>query len=338
MKHSRIVLAGTAVAVAAGLALVPSAAVGHTDNLYTWAFGISEDVTGGFATTSKADASITPLAENTIDIAQEVHGVEICNEVGYAIDTAEAEDPTILTWDHNTGAILTGPIAITLDSDEKVVYVVELDTLADCSVITIAYVVGEETEYPAILKVDPATGAAEVLLDLPEIDSEDDSYTGLATFAGTTYLFLDIDGLPYVSTVTFGDSISEPAQLEGLSNFFESSGFTAGVDFDPTGVLWLTTGVDEEQLYHLVSFAPGVDVASATPTDVGVLPYFSGGTEEAPYFINAPIPLAADGAVAAAPAPQLAATGSEAPFGIAAGALALLVAGGAVLVLRRRAA
>ena len=340
MKHSRIVLAATAVAAAGALALLPSAAMGHTDNLYTWAFITGQEFEGGFATTSKTDASLAPLGENTIDIAGEVHGMEVCNEVGYAVNSPEEDDPEVLTWDHTTGAILTGPVELDLQTEEMALieYTVELDTLADCTVIALIYFYGGDgpgDSYWAIAHIDPATGDTTVMVELPEPDAEDAEYTGLATFAGTTYVFLDINELPYVATADLvAQTVTEPVQLAGLSDFFESDGFTAGVDFDATGVLWLATGVNEEEQYHLVSFAAGADYATAAPTDIGILPY-SGGE---PYLINAPIPLAAEGLAAAAPEPVLAATGSEAPFGIAAGALALLVGGGAVLVLRRRAA
>lgn len=340
MKHSRIVLAATAVAAAGALALVPSAAVGHTDSLFTWAYTVGDPFDGGFATTSKTDASLTPLGESTIDVAQEIHGMEVCNEVGYAVNSPEEDDPAILTWDHTTGAILSGPVELDLQTEEMaaIEYTVELDTLADCTVIALIYYYGGDDpgdSYWAIAHIDPATGDTTVMVELPELDGESDEYTGLATFAGTTYVLLDIDSLPYVATADLvAQTMTEPAQLSGLSDFFESSGFTAGVDFDASGVLWLATGVNAEEQYHLVSFASGADYATAAPTDSGVLPYFG----DLPYLINAPIPLTAEGGAAAAPEPVLAATGSEAPLGIAAGALALLVAGGAVLVLRRRAA
>lgn len=339
MKTSRTVLAGTAVAVAASLALIPSAALGHTDSLFTWAYVVGEDINGGFATTSKTDASLAPVGASTIDVADEIHGMEICNEVGYAVNSPLEDDPGILTWDHVTGAILSGPVELDLQTEEMafIEYTVELDTLADCTVIALIYFYGGDDpgdSYWAIAQIDPVSGDTTVVMELPA-PLADFEYSGLATFAGTTYVFLDIDDLPYVSTVDLtAQTITEPVQLAGLSDFFESEGFTAGVDFDATGVLWLATGVDAEEEYHLVSFAAGADLGTAAPTDLGILPYLG----DDPYLINAPIPLTADGAAAAAPEPVLAATGSEAPFGIAAGALALLVAGGAVLLLRRRAA
>lgn len=335
MKRS-LVISGTAIAVAASVALLPSAAIGHTDSLFSWSYTPVGSDEGGFSSVSKTDATLALLGEDTLEQFPQVTGTEVCNEVGIAVGQAGKDDiafpimRAIATWDHSTGAILSGPTELTIDGLAYVTDVRELDTLADCTVITLGELDGGDDW--AILEVDPATGASEVLVELPLIEGE---YTGLATnAAGVTYLFMTFANYAYARTIdlatgTLGDSVA----LNGLSDFFESSGFTQGVDFDATGNLWAVTGVNAEEQYHLVSFAAGADLGSAIPTDSGVLPY-----EGAGLLIFPPIPLTAEGAAAAAPEPVLAATGSEAPLGIAAAALSLLVAGGAVFLLRRRAA
>ena len=329
MRRSRILVTGTAAATALALVLVPAAASGHTDNLYTWAFMPEEDVSG-FATTSKTDASLALLPTNTDSTVEQATGTEICNEVGYAVTSAFESDPQILTWDHTTGAVLTGPVDINLPG-EILWDASELDTLPDCTVITILEYDAEDGI--AIAKVDPVTGEATILVDLPVFETE--WYTGLATSPdGKTYVFVTVGGYANVALVDFaaGD-IGVPVLLNGLSTYFESSGFIYGVDFDAAGTLWAITGVDQEEAYHLVSFAAGSSLPSETPTDIGTYDYVD------PPFVDSPIPLNTEGVVFVAPEePALAATGSEAPFGIAAGALALLLAGGAVLLLRRRAA
>lgn len=330
MRRSRTLLTGVvATAAAAAIIFAPAAASGHTDNLYTWAFFPEEDVSG-FATTSKTDASLTLLPTNTDSTVDQATGTEICNEVGYAVTSPFEDDPQILTWDHTTGAVLTGPVDISLPG-EILWEVTELDTLADCTVIAIVEFDGEGGV--AIAKIDPVTGVATILVDLPVFETE--WYTGLATSPeGKTYVFVTVGGYPNVALVDFAaGTIGVPVLLNGLSTYFESSGFTYGVDFDASGVLWAITGVDQEEAYHLVSFAAGSSIPSETPTDIGTYDYVD------PPFVDSPIPLNTEGLVFVAPEePALAATGSEAPFGIAAGALALLVAGGAALLLRRRAA
>jgi len=330
MRRSRILFTGAAAAAAAALILTPVAATGHTDNLYTWAFDPDEEI-GGFATTSKTDASLALLPVEAASAIDQAVGMEICNEVGYAV-TSPFDDgfAGIVTWDHTTGAILTGPVEIFV-GNEPVYSAAELDTLADCTVISIVNYDSETGS--AIAKIDPTTGAATVLVELP--DYEDTDYTGLATTPdGTTYIFVTVDGYPNVALVDFAtSSIGIPVLLNGLSTYFDSSGFTYGVDYDAAGGLWVITGVNQLEEYHLVSFAAGASLGSATPTDIGAYSYVT------PPYVDAPIPLTAEGAAVVAPAePALAATGSEAPFGIAAGALALLVAGAAALVLRRRSA
>jgi len=334
MRHSRILVTGAVAAAATALLLAPAAATAHTDNLYTWAddgLGDGESV-GGFATTSKTDASLAFLSAGTTEAIDQATGVEICDEVGYAVSRTSDEYAGILTWDHTTGAILSGPVDIYV-GNEPVYDAVELDTLADCTVISIVDFDSETGT--AIAKIDPLTGEATALVDLPYFETE--NYTGLATAPdGSTYIFVTVDGYPNVALVDFStSSIGVPVLLNGLSTYFDSSGFTYGVDFDAAGGLWAITGVNQLEEYHLVSFAAGASLPSATPTDIGPYSYVI------PPFVDAPIPLSTEGLAETPVAPiepALAATGSEAPLGIAAGALALLVAGGAVLTLRRRTA
>lgn len=343
MRHSRILLTGTVVAAATALILTPMAATAHTDNLFTWAYNPGDPSTSGFATASKTDAALALLGVDTLSIIDDVTGTEVCDEAGYAVgtvDSGEFSEASVLTFDHSTGAILSGPTTISLGAETAIYGVDELDTFADCTLITlVTYSEGQTGE--AIITVDPATGAGTVLVDLPALEAEDEwDYTGLATTKdGVTYIFATIDSFPYVAVVDFDtQTISTPVPLAGLSASFDSSGFTMGVDFDAAGGLWVTTGVNEEEQYHLVSYASGADLAAAEPTDIGILPYQEG------LQIESPIPLAADSAAAAPvtpvePAkPVLAATGSEAPLGVGAAALVLLMAGAAVLLLRRRSA
>lgn len=332
MFRSRLAFAGVAVAAAAGLVLVPTAASGHTDNLFTW---VDTDEGAGFGTTSKTDAALTALGGDAGLEIDPATGIEICNEVGYAVGSLldGSGTPAVVTWDHNTGALLSEPVELTI-ADGDVDGVVELDALADCTILAIAFLDGELPE-AALVSVDTLTGELTIVADL---SSSPNPPSGVATnAAGTTFVFagdFGDDGVFTTVDVTTG-ALGTWNELGGLIDFFEGGGPLFGVDFDATGTMWLITGADSLEEYHLVSFAPGADLATAQPTDVGTYPF----TDE--LVASPPFPLAAEGHAAVpapAPAPQLAATGTELPAGIVVGAGILLLAGAALLTARRRAA
>ena len=334
MFRSRLAFAGVAVAAAAGLVLVPSAATGHTDNLFTW---VGTDDGSGFGTTSKTDAALTALSVEAGLELEVASGVEVCNEVGYAVGGRldGSGTPAIVTWDHSTGALLSEPVDLWIEGGD-VDGVVELDTLADCSILTIAFLEGEVPE-AALVSVDLATGELAIVADLtssPQLPS------GVATnAAGTTFVFAGDYGVNGVFTtvdVTTGALGAPWTELGGLIEFFEGGGPLFGVDFDASDTMWLIIGADSEETHYLVSFAAGADLATAQPTEIGSYAF-----EGEDVIASTPFPLAAEGHTpvpAPGSEPQLAATGAELPAGIVLGAGILLLTGAALLIARRRTA
>jgi hypothetical protein len=334
MRH-RLVLGLAAVGAATGLALVPAAATAAGTTLYTWAYNPVGTDAGGFATTSTTDAALALLGADTF-AAMYASGTEVCGGTGYAvgeIDGGDSDDtPVVATFDVSTGAITSGPTALTI-VDGTVTDVWEADTLEDCTLLAIA---GLEGDYAgvAVVEVNPATGVVEIVAELPEI--EDVEYTGLATDStGVTYLFGDVESQPWVTVLDLViGTFPEPSLMTGLANYYESGGFTLGVDFDAADGLWIVNGVDAEEQYHLTSYASGADLALDEPVDIGILPYYDNPNQ---LQISSPIPLAAG--PTPPPTPVLAATGSTVPIAaIALGGLLAFAGVGALVAARRRAA
>ena len=120
-------LLGAATAVAlAGLIAFPTAAHAAEVELYTWVYNPVGSDAAGFATISPTDAALTFLGTDSIDDASNVVGEEVCDGVGYAIDDDGLDDAqSVLTWDIETGAVLTGPTALSIAGGtiENVVFV-----------------------------------------------------------------------------------------------------------------------------------------------------------------------------------------------------------------------
>lgn len=329
-------LAATALVLStASLLALPTAASGHTDNLYTWAFvdPESESFSSGFATTSKSDAALAFLGDQTNPTIGGVSGMEICADSGYAV--GYAGEPSIVQWNHDSGAVVGEPVGLSLATDpDSELFVYELDSLADCTLLTILQYPGEfEAPDTAVAVVDPVSGVVttKVLLD----PLGDGAYRGIATdpVSGVTYLFGD-DGettgywVVNVAAGTYSDFVPTPAVPE----YFSSDTFAQGADFDAAGGLWIVMGVIQQENYRLVSFAPGADLATAEPiSSPGILP---SGFQSGVTVVGTPIPLAADHTVAVKPA--LAATGSTTQPLIAAALLALVGLGFALVVASKR--
>jgi hypothetical protein len=319
---------GAAALSAAALAFVPISASSHTDNLYTWAYADEESEFGSFATTSKVDAALT-LLPATVDVSL-VTGTEICDDQGYAV--SHDGEMRLLLWDHTTGA-LTGGTQLSMDpgDDETVLNAVqELDTLADCTLLTLAFY-GNNTDsaFVAISSIDPVSGLVTPVVPLTNFDRG-----GLATdAAGTTYVFATDNVDTQVAVVNLeAGTVGPLTAMDGISARFQSTNFTWAADFDSAGALWLVTGIDSQQEYYLLSFPVGSDYASTQPAPSGILPY-----ENAAPLVDEPITLAADHGPAIIPAaPTLPDTGSEFPMGLALTALLVLGAGAVLTVTGRR--
>ena len=287
---------------AAGLlvATAPLSASAHTGSLFMWAY--TGDESAGFASVSKTDAALTLLEQQPTDLL--VVGAEICEETGYAV----ADDPeTVLTWNHTTG--VPGPavdlVPTMADWPEagaaEVNGIMELDTLADCTLLAIAlfdvwYEEGDPETFLAVSVVNPVTG---VTSPVALLDNESDvDYRAIATdpITGVTYLFLrGDDGLPYFSIVdVVAGTVSAPTVMAGVADYYEGEEFQLGSDFDSAGVLWAAFGVAAFEEIRLVALTgPAAALGTTVPSDRG---------EVSPLVI-VPYALAVD------PDPALAATG-----------------------------
>jgi hypothetical protein len=330
MTRSRFALAGVALAAAAGLVLVPTAASSHTDNLFTWV--TDEEEFAGFGTASKTDAALAALGENAGLELDQVTGAEVCDEVGYAVGPQFEGAPFVVTWNHDTGALLSDPVDL-WHEEEDVDIALDIDTLTDCTLIgVVALDAGR-----VIGAIDPVTGEVTVIADVSEVEP---AVNSIATSAdGTTYIIAsDYGADASVATLNVETgAYSAFVELEGLVTEY-GGGPTFGADFDAAGVLYLIIGADAQERYRLTSFSAGADLTSALPVDIGLIEFPGDGA--GPYWGVEPYPLTAEGhsAPAPAPAPQLAATGTELPVGIVLAASILLLAGGALVIGRRRTA
>lgn len=337
MTRSTRTLAGVAATAALALALVPSAAASaHTDDLFTWVLTYGEDESG-FATTSKSDASLAYLGANTYGELPYVTGMEICDEVGFAVTDA-SNDPSYVLFDHVTGEIVKESAPIT-HATLDVYSVWEADALGDCSFLTLADLVDEqENYYHVLLRVDIATGEATVLVDLSDIEGW---ATGVATDAnGVTYIFGEQfeDGTIYVAVVDIATgTVGDWEPLVSVNELFESNVFSMGVDFDASGALWMTVGVWNEEQYHLVALTGTGAPTARIAEDRGILPW-SGDAGD--LVVGETIPLTAEQASSPppAPGPQLANTGAGVPAGVVVAGGILLLGGAGILLLRRRTA
>ena len=331
--------------LATGLLLLgtPTAAFAHTDGLYSWA-NTGDD--GTFATVDKSDAQLEAIL--ALASPDQVTGMEICDENGYAVGYLEG-DAFVLGWNHSTGEVSDGPTLLTADptfwagSDQvTVTQIVELDTTADCTLLSIAEfeIVADQDTYTvwAVSTVDPETGLTEQVVVIPPF-TQDLNYTSVATdpLTGITYLFLEVENdLAFVVLDLAGGTMSSLSGLNGVTGHFSSDGFPQGADFDAAGTLWLIAQIDDLEQYRLLSLAgPAANLESTAPTDIGSLPYI----QMEPINVDIPVPLTVDPAEVPVlvPDPVLPATGAS-DAGIGYLGAALLVAGLFVAFSRQRTA
>lgn len=333
--------------VSTGLLLfgAPSAAFAHTDSLYTWAYDQDAGDDGKFVTVSKTDAQLQAVS-STGELVNVV-GMEICDEVGYAVGNFE-DGIIVFEWNHSTGYPVGGPVELVADvtawdgaDSVEIENLVDLDTTADCTLLSIVgFSVQNDQEtmsFVAVSSIDPETGLVTPLVEIPVDDPEDMS---LATdpLTATTYLFLEFDGSPAFTPLDLdAGTYGEPETLGGVIDFFDSGGFPQGADFDATGTLWIIVGVNALESYRLVSLAaPSANLGTTSPDDIGSLPY----SGEPRLLVDPFIPLTVDPAGVVPdpdpdPEPVLPATGPT-DTGIVYLGAALLLAGALVALSRRR--
>lgn len=312
LKVGLVAAATTALALAV---TVPVSA--HTGLLFT--VSSPDGSTSTFASISTANAAVTPIG----GALPGASGVEIFGETAYAV----LDDGQFVTWDHNTGALLTS-VPLTISDEFELDSVYGLDTTTDGTVLayaSVSYLNDEEVvvEEQWVSSIDVATGAITPLVEVTDVNPYLDS---IATnpVTGITYSFIDEnDGLPqYVTLDLAAGTHSERVELPGIADAL-GGGYFGGADFDPSGTLWF---------YY---FSVGADASSAVlASTTGEFGAASGAVVSGPIENIDSVNLAYDPYVAAAPA--LANTGVDASA-LGLGALALFGAGAiALLVVRRR--
>lgn len=331
--------------IATGLAVAVATPISaHTGNLFTVTFPGDTGPAGSlFATISASDASLSPLAGGP-SATKYADGVEIANEVAYAIlgvdDDDNDEEPVQLeVWDHNTGAVLSS-VEVTLDlAGAFLLDAYGLDTSPSGTLLAFGDLQIGNGEFPVfsswVIEIDPTTGIATPIIDLaglepaPNIDLNlylDSIATNPVT--GETYIFYDYDqdeqfaALLDLTAGTYGPQIALTQIVDDLN-----LGYFGGADFDTAGTLWFLYAVDGGD-------GPGAGgLASASgPISSELSAVSSGETSVSQNLAYDPY---------AAPEPVLAATGSEvSAVGVTASAFALAALGGALLFVstRRRSA
>jgi LPXTG-motif cell wall-anchored protein len=192
-RHSFLKV-GLVAAATTALALTVTVPVSaHTGSLFTVA--ASGDTTETFASISSTNAAVSPIG----GAIPGAGGVEIFNETAYAI----FEDGHLVTWDHNTGAILTS-VPLSIEGYDSF-GVFALDTTTDGTLLTYARVTYTEDDALIteewVASLDPATGVLTPRVEVTDVDPFLDS---LATnpVTGVTYSFVDIDdGVPQYVTI-----------------------------------------------------------------------------------------------------------------------------------------
>lgn len=343
----------------AGLTIsgTPSPAGAHSGQLMSWGF----DQTGavlvdGFTTLSTTDASMAFLGSTAPFIDYTSWAMEICTEDSWSVGEVAGSGPVLRRWDHNTGAFGAGvplvaditpffPGALTL----KVDFVWEADTTLGCDGYVIAAYSFTSANGPGgsirvLSSIDLTTGVVSPIVAGGEAIATD-PLTGVTV---GIYLIPTAGGIPgpggNAMTPYFG-----PVDLTGVSGGFLSpmaglyallgdSGDLLEAEFDSTGRLYLGYTQTATGDYHLVSFPAGSDLATATPTDVGVV---SAAAAVTPHRADRGRGLAFDAFAApppppgpAASDPTLPATGSSPDVPVVLG-VAILLAGAALLAGRR---
>jgi hypothetical protein len=331
IRH-RIAAGAGVFAIAAAIALAGSVpASAHSGQFFTNA---ASGESGGFATISQTDATITALPDLS---GQYATAVEIYGEQGYAIDGDDEETGTLYFWDHTTGAVTDSrPLVLdpTFAEGAFIVDIRALDTtvgstLPDGTLLTIVRInFGEEVnEGTWLSSIDPATGTVTPLLDLTGYINDFDDFLYVDSLAtdpttGVTYLLTDFDdGMPLYSTVDFvGGTVADPVALTGVNEVL-GDGYILGSDFTDAGVLFFIYNSTEEGSQDAFASLTGAITANPSAT-------FIGAVDDEDVSTNA---LAYD------PAPKLADTGLNL-VNPAIAALAMLGLGAAVFIVSRRRA
>lgn len=317
LKLGLVAVATTALALSATVSVSA-----HTGSLFTVVDG--PDGGSSFATVSGTDASLTAFGE-IFDVT--VRGIEISGEDGYAL--LDTEIPSIVPWNHTSGAFGT-PVDLTaIDGFSIFGDVRELDTTADGTILAFAMLQSDAgggiLTVQWVVSIDPATGVVTPEVSLFDTGQHFDS---LATFGGTTYAFVT-QGEPRFITLDLGTGAHGAlSSLTGITSALGVGEFAGGADFDTNGTLWFFYNTIEARLLASTTGAFGPTVGAVV----------SGALSDSAQTFNLAYDVGDAPIAGPAAAPVLPHTGVDA-FALAGGAVALFAAGLVVLfIVRRRTA
>ncbi len=328
----RSVIAGIALTALGLVAASPASA--HTNNIYGW---VTQAGPSGPATYDRTNAEAT-LLPSSVDVGEEIRGIEVFNEVGTAIvvDYGDPNVYSVFSWNHTTGAAgaLT-ELTVDVAGFVEITDLGGLDTLADGTLISWVEYSAYDGEFPstftAIATLDPATGILTPVIDMSDLllgDPGDFYLQSLATdpVSGQTFAFLSASAAPqpaYVGLDIAGGTHTAAGVFNGTD--FED-GFIAGADFDFDGTLYFIYGNDAREIYELSSVSGPSTWDTAARTYIGD----AGG--------NVGVNRIASRALTVEHSAALASTGSELPLvWLFAGSIAVIAGTVTVVTTRRRA-
>lgn len=329
----------------------------HSGQLMSW----GRDETGaaivdGFTTLSTTDASMAFLGATVPFTDYTSWAIEICNEDAWAVGELGNSGPVLLRWDHDTGAFgASVPLVADITPffpgalTAKVDFVWEADSTVGCDGYVIAAysfttAAGPGSSLQVLSSIDLTTGLVSPIVAGPDAIATD-PFTGVTV---GIYLIPTPGGIPgptgIPTTPYFGPVDLTGAtggflsQMAGLYSLLGDAAAPLEADFDSTGRLWIGYTQLVTGDYHLVSFPAGSDLATATPTDVGVVTTSAAiaphRTDRGRGLAFDPFPPAPPPPGPAAGGPILPATGASPGITVVLGVTILLA--GVVLIPRRR--
>lgn len=262
----------------------------HSGQLMSW--GREETgaaIVDGFTTLSTTDASMAFLGATAPFTDYTSWAIEICDEDSWAVGEMGNSGPVLLRWNHDTGAFgasvplvaditpfFPGALTATVD------FVWEADSPVGCDGYVIAaysYTTagGPGSSLRVLSSIDLTTGLVSPIVAGGDAIATD-PLTGVTVGISLVPTPGGIPGpngipaTPYFGPVDLtGAGGGLLTQMAGLYALLGDAAAPLEAEFDSTGRLFVGYTQITTDDYHLVSFPAGSDLATATPTDVGVV-------------------------------------------------------------------